>query len=76
MDLGQLILEGQKFSPFLVTNYIWNYSYQNISITKVGPNISDFFDSCINWVSVVLEPDDPDLNSVRHLFSYTTLTLW
>jgi hypothetical protein len=32
-----LRLEGQKLSPFLVTKYIKNYSYQNISIISCSP---------------------------------------
>ena len=34
-DLDGLKLEGQNVGPFLVIKYIKNYSYQNMSITKV-----------------------------------------
>ena len=34
-DLDRLRLEAQNLGPFLVIKYIKNYSYQNMSITKV-----------------------------------------
>jgi hypothetical protein len=33
--LDRLRLEGQNLGPFLVTKYIKNHSYQNMSIIKV-----------------------------------------